>query len=203
MKIDLLLHKFGQRKKQENNLRMVKAANPLLFQVESWFPPELIPLTPWLPCQLFLCQDCPAGPHLRSHRLGMTDFLQPCALRDCLQNGGLLSAAAWRTLQHVHQVCDEGCSQSAATSSGQGDGGLAAQSAGEGWRCGRNVVLQAPVQEQKQPAYRRGLLAAKAALHKLSLWSPFARKSAFLKSIGHITFDWSAIWTNDAQEKSH
>lgn len=68
---------------------------------------------------------------------------------DSLQDGGLLDIAAWRPLQHIHEVSDEEVVlESGHPFLGQ-DGGLAAHWAGQGQAVSRNVVLQTPVTEQR------------------------------------------------------
>lgn len=64
---------------------------------------------------------------------------------DCLQDGGLLSVVARRSLQHVHQVRDEKVILERGHPLLRQDGGLAAHRAGKGEAVGGNVVLQAPV----------------------------------------------------------
>lgn len=51
---------------------------------------------------------------------------------DCLQDGRLLNVAAWSSLQHVHQVCDEEIVLERSHPFLGQDGGLAAHWAGEG-----------------------------------------------------------------------
>lgn len=60
---------------------------------------------------------------------------------DRLQDGRLLDVAAWSSLQHVHEVCDEEVVlQRGHPLLGQ-DGGLAAHGARQGQAVGGDVVL--------------------------------------------------------------
>ena len=94
---------------------------------------------------------------------------------DGLQNGGVLGAAAWRPLQHVHQVGDEEVVlQRGHPLLGQ-DGGLAAHGAREGEAVGGDVVLQAPVGGGLSA--RWGAAAATGCPAELR---------AALKSLGHL-----------------
>lgn len=63
---------------------------------------------------------------------------------DVVESGGLLAAAVWRSLQHVHQVGDEKVVLQGRHSLLRQDGGLAAHWARQREAVGRNVVLQTP-----------------------------------------------------------
>lgn len=51
---------------------------------------------------------------------------------DRLQDGSVLAVAAWRSLQHIHEVCDKEVVLEGSHPFLRQDGGLAAHRAGEG-----------------------------------------------------------------------
>lgn len=63
---------------------------------------------------------------------------------DVVEGSGLLAAAIWRPLQHVHQVGNEEVILQCRHTFLRQDGGLAAHGARQCQAVGWNVILQAP-----------------------------------------------------------
>lgn len=84
-------------------------------------------------CDSYVASVVGAGEQLACSHIG-----------DTVESGGLLAAAAWRPLQHVHQVGDEEVILQGRHTLLRQDGGLAAHGAGKREAVGRDVILQAP-----------------------------------------------------------